>query len=165
MRMYDPGHEARSRPARQRERDYRLRTQLETIREVMLSAAQRDSWLTLREIAAITHYGEASISAQLRHVRKPAFGSYVVEKRRREGDAAEGRPAWAGWEYKLDVRGWRPGAGGLEAGTQGRRLKAARRRGRVQGATEDNFAACHGGRGISPEGFLVCRGKLQGYPL
>jgi len=111
MRMYDPGHEARSRPARQRERDYRLRTQLETIREVMLSAAQRDSWLTLWEIAAITHYGEASISAQLRHLRKPAFGSYVVEKRRREGDAAEGRPAWAGWEYKLDVRGWKPGAG------------------------------------------------------
>jgi len=71
MRMYDPGHEARSRPARQRERDYRLRTQLETIREVMVSAAQRDSWLTLREIAAITHYGEASISAQLRHLRKP----------------------------------------------------------------------------------------------
>src|SRR3989442_9861125 len=112
MRMYDPGHEARSRPARQRERDYRLRTQLETIREVMLSAAQRDSWLTLREIAAITHYGEASISAQLRHLRKPAFGSYVVEKRRREGDAAEGRPPSAGWEYKLGGGGWGPGAGG-----------------------------------------------------
>src|SRR3989454_11283283 len=104
MRMYDPGHEARSRPARQRERDYRLRTQLETIREVMLSAAQRDSWLTLREIAAITHYGEASISAQLRHVRKPAFGSYVVGQSRREGEAGEGRPAWGGWEEKVEGR-------------------------------------------------------------
>src|SRR2546425_1508133 len=117
MRMYDPAHEARSRPARQRERDYRLRTQLETIREVMLSAAQRDSWLTLREIAAITHYGEASISAQLRHLRKPAFGSYVVEKRRRGGDAGEGRPAWAGWEDKLGGRGWEPGGG--RAGNRG----------------------------------------------
>src|SRR3989442_9968846 len=111
MRMYDPGHEARSRPARQRERDYRLRTQLETIREVMLSAAQRDSWLTLWEIAAITHYGEASISAQLRHLRKPAFGSYGVEKRRREGDAAGGGAARAGWGYKPDVRGGKPRGG------------------------------------------------------
>src|SRR5437870_8859540 len=129
MRMYDPGHEARSRPARQRERDYRLRTQLETIREVMLSAAQRDSWLTLREIAAITHYGEASISAQLRHLRKPAFGSYVVEKRRREGDAAEGRPAWAGWEYKPDGRGGKPGAGrpgNRDAGKEAEGSKAQR---------------------------------------
>src|SRR3989442_12135692 len=92
MRMYDPAHEARSRPARQRERDYRLRTQLETIREVMLSAAQRDSWLTLREIAAITHYGEASISAQLRHLRKPAFGCSVARKPRRERTTPAGRP-------------------------------------------------------------------------
>ncbi len=115
MRMYDAAHEARSRPASQRERDYRLRTQLETIREVMLCAAQRDSWLTLREIAAITHYGEASISAQLRHLRKPAFGSYVVEKRRREGDPAEGGTRGV-WEYKLEVRGWK-----LEAGRHGSR--------------------------------------------
>src|SRR2546427_5712344 len=122
MRMYDPAHEARSRPARQRERDYRLRTQLETIREVMLSAAQRDSWLTLWEIAAITHYGEASISAQLRHLRKPAFGSYVVEKRRRGGDAGEGRPRRGGRGDKLGVRGWRAGGGGAgrrDAGKEG----------------------------------------------
>src|SRR2546425_1628939 len=125
MRMYDPGHEARSRTARQRERDYRLRTQLETIREVMLSAAQRDSWLTLREIAAITHYGEASISAQLRHLRKPAFGSYVVEKRRREGDAAEGRPAWGGWEVKPGGGGSEPGARGPGARAAGREANAA----------------------------------------
>src|SRR2546425_12467070 len=106
MRMYDPAHEARSRPARQRERDYRLRTQLETIREVMLSAAQRDSWLTLREIAAITHYGEASISAQLRHLRKPAFGSYGVEKRRGGGGGAGGRPPRGGWGDKVGGGGW-----------------------------------------------------------
>ncbi len=73
----------------------RLRTQFEVIRDVMLSAAQCDTWLTLRELARITAHGEASISAQLRHLRKPAFGGYVVEKRRR-GEASHGA-----WEYRL----------------------------------------------------------------
>ncbi len=83
-------------PAYERERDARrLRTQLEVIRDVMLSAADCGAWLTLRELAGITRYGEASISAQLRHLRKPAFGSYVVEKRRR------GNPGRAVWEYRL----------------------------------------------------------------
>lgn len=74
---------------------YRLRTQLEVIRDVMLSAAECDTWLTLREIAALTHYGEASISAQLRHLRKPEFGSYLLEKRRR------GEPLRGLWEYQV----------------------------------------------------------------
>jgi len=83
-------------PAYEREHDgQRLRTQLEVIRDVMLSAAECGAWLTLRELAGITRYGEASISAQLRHLRKPAFGSYVVEKRRR------GNPAGGVWEYRL----------------------------------------------------------------
>lgn len=75
----------------------RLRTQTEIIREVMLSAADpavRD-WLTLREIELLTHFPQASISAQLRHLRKPAFGGWVVEKRRR-GPAATGL-----WEYRV----------------------------------------------------------------
>lgn len=71
----------------------RLRTQMQTIREVMLSAADCGTWLTLREIAALTHYGEASISAQLRHLRKPQFGRYVLEKRRRGSGGT--------WEYRL----------------------------------------------------------------
>ena len=83
-------------PAYEREHDGpRLRTQLEVIRDVMLSAAECGAWLTLREVAGITRFGEASISAQLRHLRKPAFGSYVVEKHRR-GNAARGV-----WEYRL----------------------------------------------------------------
>ena len=73
----------------------RLRTQTEIIRDVMLSAAECATWLTLREIELLTHFPQASISAQLRHLRKPAFGGWVVEKRRR-GPAATGL-----WEYRV----------------------------------------------------------------
>ena len=44
-------------------------------------ALMRDGqWRTLSEIAAATGAPEASVSAQLRHARKPRFGSHVVEK-------------------------------------------------------------------------------------
>ena len=52
-------------------------------------------WRTLGEIATATGDPEASISAQLRHLRKPEFGSFVVDKRRR-GLATTGL-----WEYRL----------------------------------------------------------------
>jgi hypothetical protein len=35
---------------------------------------------TLNEISSVTNDPEASISAQLRHMRKPRFGSHTVEK-------------------------------------------------------------------------------------
>ena len=54
-------------------------SQREVLRDVLLSATQCGSWLTLRELAQITQFGEASISAQLRHLRKPRYGSYVVK--------------------------------------------------------------------------------------
>lgn len=94
----------------------RILTQMEVIRDVMLSAAEcteeisRESytrvwdatvgasdggWMTLREIADLTSYGEASISAQLRHLRKAHFGGYVIAKRRR-GPATNGA-----WEYRI----------------------------------------------------------------
>ena len=38
------------------------------------------SWKTLRQISDETGDPESSISAQLRHLRKPRFGSYVVER-------------------------------------------------------------------------------------
>jgi hypothetical protein len=66
-------------------------TQLHTIRDLMLSAARRGAWLTLDEIAGLTEIGEASISAQLRHLRKPQHGQHRVEKRRRT------RPVWFGF--------------------------------------------------------------------
>ena len=49
----------------------------------MRRAVVRDAWLTLSEIAKATEFGEASISAQLRHLRKKEHGGYRVEKRRR----------------------------------------------------------------------------------
>jgi hypothetical protein len=39
-----------------------------------------ESWRTLREIATITGDPEASISAQLRHLRKERFGGHEVER-------------------------------------------------------------------------------------
>jgi hypothetical protein len=61
----------------------RLQTQLEVIAEVMLAAFNRGEWLSLAEIEERTGYPSASISAQLRHLRKKKFGGHKVEKRRR----------------------------------------------------------------------------------
>lgn len=44
----------------------------------------RGAWLTLSEIAEATEFGEASISAQLRHLRKKEHGGCRVQKRRRQ---------------------------------------------------------------------------------
>jgi hypothetical protein len=59
-------------------------TQLKAIRELMLAHSLRNNWLTLGEIADVTEFGEASISAQLRHLRKARYGRFRVEKRRRQ---------------------------------------------------------------------------------
>jgi hypothetical protein len=63
----------------------RLRKQHENIRDLMLDG----HWRTLREIAWILNYPESSISAQLRHLRRPKFGSFTVLKRSR-GDRQRG---------------------------------------------------------------------------
>lgn len=52
-------------------------------------------WRTLDEIAQATRDPHASISAQLRHLRKAKFGSHTVDKRPR-GDRSRGL-----WEYRL----------------------------------------------------------------
>jgi hypothetical protein len=70
-----------------RRRGYRD-TQLHTIRDLMFAALRRGAWLTLGEIARLTEIGEASVSAQLRHLRKRRHGRHVVEKRRRLARAA-----------------------------------------------------------------------------
>jgi len=67
----------------------RLHTQFKTILGFMLSG----TWRTLAEISAKLGYPEGSISAQLRHAKKPEFGSYRLEKRRRAGKGT--------WEYRL----------------------------------------------------------------
>jgi hypothetical protein len=61
----------------------RLSNQFNTIMKLMADGG----WRTLREIHEATGHPESSISAQLRHARKPRFGSYLVEKQLR-GDSA-----------------------------------------------------------------------------
>jgi len=97
----------------------RLRSQREIIRDVMLSAAESDTWLTLGELRALTRYGEASISAQLRHLRKAENGGFDVGKRHRE-DAGTGRSGVDGrgecvWEYRI-------ARGGLEREVAGAKV-------------------------------------------
>lgn len=84
------------------------RSQREVLRDVMLSAAQCGTWLTLRELSRVTSYGETSISAQLRHLRKARYGAFVIDKQvRKSGDRGYAAERGAVWEYRL--RGvWRP---------------------------------------------------------
>ncbi len=84
-------------------------TQLAAIRELMTRAAARGVWLTLGEIAESTEFAEASISAQLRHLRKPHNGGYCVEKRNRvvprspgaSCRARDARRRQVVWEYRV----------------------------------------------------------------
>ncbi len=103
----------------------RLRSQRDIIRDVMISAADCETWLTLGELRALTRYGEASISAQLRHLRKTENGGYDVIKRHRDGVRRGGRPGTDGrgecvWEYRITrgmcgVETGRTNSGGLDA--------------------------------------------------
>jgi|SRR5271163_2343774 len=82
-----------------------LRTQRQVLCDVMLAAGQCGTWLTLQELAQLTCFGEASISAQLRNLRKPQFGGYVLEKRPREVDEVlRGEALGTVWEYQLRRR-------------------------------------------------------------
>ena len=71
--------------------DARLTSQLERIHNLM----QDGKWRTLGEIREATGDPEASISAQLRHLRKKRFGSHIIEKRSR-GERSKGL-----FEYRL----------------------------------------------------------------
>jgi len=86
------------------------RTQRETLLTVLRLAAQYETWATLAELAGETKFPPASISAQLRHLRKEKYGAWVVEKRRREWVKEE-----VVWEYRLaGVRVEGGGNGGSE---------------------------------------------------
>ena len=77
-------------------------TQREVLRDVMLAAGKYGAWMTLRELGRLTRYGETSISAQLRHLRKPEYGGFAVEKRPRTvGTAWRGEDFGTVWEYQL----------------------------------------------------------------
>lgn len=84
----------------------RLKTQRDKILDLMISV---DKWLTLEEISRSTGYGQASISAQLRHLQNLTGGykgpAYLLSKQRR------GEPRRGLWEYRLtpqqDALPWR----------------------------------------------------------
>lgn len=84
-------------------------TQLAAIHELMMRACARGIWLSLGEIADATEFAEASISAQLRHLRKVHHGGHRVEKRRRRAARAgaarremcDVRRGPVVWEYRV----------------------------------------------------------------
>jgi hypothetical protein len=79
-------------------------TQLEVLRGVLMLAAQYDAWLTLGELARKTHFPEASISAQLRHLRKLEHGAHCVEKRHRQWEESlRTNTKERIWEYRIQV--------------------------------------------------------------
>lgn len=69
----------------------RLTGQILRVYEAMRGGA----WRTLEELVQLAQAPAASVSAQLRHLRKPRFGGFTIEKRPR-GDRAHGL-----WEYRL----------------------------------------------------------------
>ena len=69
----------------------RLTGQIKRIYELMIDG----QWRTLAEIESVTHDPQASISAQIRHLRKERFGSHIVNKRSR-GERVVGL-----YEYQL----------------------------------------------------------------
>lgn len=69
----------------------RLGRQLGVVYDLMADG----QWRTLAEIGAVVEEPEASVSARLRDLRKPDFGAFTVERRRR------GRPADGIHEYRL----------------------------------------------------------------
>lgn len=78
----------------------RLSKQLGRVWEVTSDS----KWRTLAEIQREasrlvpgSHDSEAAISARLRDLRKPKFGGYLVERRRR------GAPSAGLWEYRVLV--------------------------------------------------------------
>ena len=74
MSKYEPHFNG---PAYVAERDWkRLSTQLSRVFYCM----KDNRWRTLGEISTLTGDPEASVSAQLRHLRKERFGSHEVER-------------------------------------------------------------------------------------
>ena len=94
-------------------------TQRDVLRDVMLAAGKYGAWMTLRELARLTHYGETSISAQLRHLRKAQCGGYVLEKRVRKPEVVSSEEHFVVWEYRLTRRVF----AGIREGSRRRRVR------------------------------------------
>ena len=74
-----------------KEDQVRLGRQMSAVKTLMLDGR----WRSLSRISEILGYPEASISARIRHLRKPRFGGYEVERRRVSGGL---------FEYRVEVR-------------------------------------------------------------
>ena len=64
--------------------DYQSERDKERLRGQILrvyTAIKDGRWRTLRQLAETTGDPEASVSAQLRHLRKPRFGGHEIVKR------------------------------------------------------------------------------------
>lgn len=72
----------------------RLLAQHQRIKNLMLDG----QWRTLNEIRDELNIPPSSISAQLRHLRKPRFGGYKVDKR------AKGSRYKGLFEYRIDTK-------------------------------------------------------------
>ena len=113
-------------------RRVRRRLQREVLRDVMLSASECDTWLTLEELARITRYPAASISAQLRHLRKPRNGGFLLRKRcraRTQTPMSRVEMEFAAgplWEYRLER--WRRMATVVTGRTRMRGIRSGKRR-------------------------------------
>lgn len=81
--VYSPGED-----------DARLTGQLLRVKGLMGDG----KWRTVAEIASTTGDPATSVSAQLRFLRRPRFGAYLVERRKREGTRAL-------YEYRLGPAG------------------------------------------------------------
>lgn len=84
-----------------------LTRQMDIIREYMLAIHPR--WRTHHEISVFLNerhkkeglkFPEPSVAAQLRHLRKRQFGSYIVKKQRRENDGVVTRTR----EYQVEPK-------------------------------------------------------------
>lgn len=73
-----------------REDEKRLTGQLGDVLRVL----RVGQWRTLAELSAATKHPEASCSARIRDLRKPRFGGYKIDRRRR-------KPAAGLWEYRM----------------------------------------------------------------
>jgi len=72
-------------------------TRLHSQRRRVFTLMKDGEWRTLRQIASSTSDPEASVSAQLRNLRKLKFGGHQVAKRHR------GVPKEGLYEYQLEV--------------------------------------------------------------
>jgi hypothetical protein len=91
--LNEPGHRFNGSDYDPEKDNVRLTGQLLRIYDVMKDG----TWRTLAEIEAHTGDPQSSISAQLRHLRKPRFGSHIVNKRPR------GKRESGLFEYQLIV--------------------------------------------------------------